>query len=202
MILSVPWPGISTIESRGSDISSGGPSPVCSSMIVSVRSPGQSLPGVGADHEVRRPGLVARAVAVGLGVDRADLEPRVDRARRPGRPGRRAAAATASGAGTAGRLPPGDGRPPGRRRGSRGARARCGSAAAAERGAVAARTASKVGRTRVESAASAGLAGRRRRRARRRRTASRSPRRRPDPVPARTRVPRPPVMRATLPCWP
>ena len=35
----VPWPGMSTIESRGIDISTFGPLPVCSSMIVSVRWP-------------------------------------------------------------------------------------------------------------------------------------------------------------------
>ena len=39
MILLVPWPGMSTIESRGIDISRFGPSPMCSSMIVSVRWP-------------------------------------------------------------------------------------------------------------------------------------------------------------------
>ena len=35
----VPWPGMGTSESRGIDISRFGPSPVCSSMIVSVRWP-------------------------------------------------------------------------------------------------------------------------------------------------------------------
>ena len=37
LILVVPWPGMSTSESRGIDISRFGPLPVCSSMIVSVR---------------------------------------------------------------------------------------------------------------------------------------------------------------------
>ena len=39
MILVVPWPGMSTIESRGIESSRFGPEPVCSSMIVSVRWP-------------------------------------------------------------------------------------------------------------------------------------------------------------------
>src|SRR6185436_3816612 len=39
LILVVPCPGTSTIESRGMDISRFGPEPVCSSMIVSVRRP-------------------------------------------------------------------------------------------------------------------------------------------------------------------
>ena len=69
----VPWPGTSTMESRGIDISMFGPEPVCSSMIVSVRRPsplptpyaelllaGQALAAVAADQEVRRPGLRRR----------------------------------------------------------------------------------------------------------------------------------------------
>ena len=39
LIFVVPWPGISTFESRGIDISTLGPLPVCSSMIESVRDP-------------------------------------------------------------------------------------------------------------------------------------------------------------------
>ena len=94
LTLLLPLPGMSTIESRGIDISRFGPAPMCSTMIVSVRWPlappvpsrlrssvDRSSRRVAADDEVRRAGLVVGTVAVGERVDGGDLLEREDRHR-------------------------------------------------------------------------------------------------------------------------
>ena len=110
----VPWPGMSTIESRGIDISRLGPEPVCmqhdrvgalpgrvAGGVLLALLLGEPGAGVAADHQVRRARLVGRALALGLEVDLVDLVPREQRhGDQVGRP--RAGAAPARSAGRSG----------------------------------------------------------------------------------------------------
>ena len=94
MILVVPWPGMSTIESRGIDISTLGPDagvqqhdrvgPAAAGVAgveLLALLLGQAGARVAADHEVRRPRLLRRPVAVRLERDLLDVVPGDDRHR-------------------------------------------------------------------------------------------------------------------------
>ena len=95
LIFVVPWPGTSTIESRGIDISMFGPAAgvqqhdrvgaaalrPCRRRTPSCCLRVEPLAAVAADQEVRRPGLLAGAAARRGRVDLLDLRPRDQRHR-------------------------------------------------------------------------------------------------------------------------